>query len=313
MTETNEQTEDGEIIAAPTSLVDKIKAEAMEWARLLVVFIPALFVFSMVLFEQRVIPSESMVPALQVGDRVVVNKFAYGYSRFSVPWGVGRVLPLGEGRLFGRMPKRGDVAVFMHPHTSRVMIKRLIGMPGDEIEVRGPDIYVNGENIRGDLTRDFRYQPNGNRSATYTREYENTVGEVSFLSHEWNSQPAGGTGERFEVPEGHFFFMGDNRDNSLDARFVDARSTNDLDALALRAKRSPRSIRSSTGHCPPVNGVYSSVDCEPTETWIDSHVSIGFVPFDHLIGRAETVLWTTKRCATNPRLECAKPRVWRGL
>jgi len=295
------------------SFVDKLKAEAIEWARLLVVFIPALFVFSMVLFEQRVIPSESMVPSLQVGDRVVVNKFAYGYSRHSVPWGVGRLLPLGKGRIFANMPEAGDVAVFMHPHTSRVMIKRLIGMPGDRIEVRGPDIFVNGENIRKEFLRDFRYRPNGNSSSTYTREYLNKAGDREFLSQEWNSRQGADNAKVFVVPEGHFFFVGDNRDNSLDARFTDFRSTPDLEALRQRAKRNTRAIRSSSGHCPPENGVYDSVDCEPTENWVDSHVSIGFVPFDNLIGRAETVLWTTKRCATNPRLECSKPRVWRDL
>ncbi|MEM9669348.1 MAG: signal peptidase I [Pseudomonadota bacterium] len=295
------------------TFMDKVKAEIMEWARLLVVFIPALFVFSMVLYEQRVIPSESMVPSLQVGDRVVVNKFAYGYSRYSVPWGVGRILPLGDGRLFARMPEAGDVAVFMHPHTNRVMIKRLIGMPGDRIEVRGQDIYVNGQNIRQDLTRDFRYRPNGNSGAVYTREYRNVVGDTEFLSHEWNSSSSNDTGKVFSVPEGHFFFAGDNRDNSLDSRYTDFRSTPDLEALRQRSKRSARAIRSSSGHCPPIDGVYSSVDCEPTENWVDSHVSVGFIPFDNLIGRAETVLWTTKRCASDPRLECAKPRVWRGL
>ncbi|MEM6411165.1 MAG: signal peptidase I [Pseudomonadota bacterium] len=298
---------------AQASLMDKIKAEAMEWARLLVVFVPALFLFTMILFEQRVIPSESMVPSLQVGDRVVVNKFAYGYSRHSVPWGVGRILPLGKGRIFASMPEAGDVAVFMHPHTNRVMIKRLIGMPGDRVEVRGPDIFVNGENIRGEFERDFRYRPKRETLARYTREYLNTVGDTSFLSHEWNSTASTAPGEVFEVPDNHFFFVGDNRNYSLDSRYTDFLSTRNLEALERRARSSPDGIKNSTGHCPPVNGVYSSVECDPAANWPDTHVSIGFVPFDNLIGRAETVLWTTKRCATNPRLECSEPRVWRSL
>ncbi|MEO0881447.1 MAG: signal peptidase I [Pseudomonadota bacterium] len=313
MTETTPGSHSSETGTSEATLMDKVKAEAMEWARLLVVFVPALFVFTLVLFEQRVIPSESMVPSLQVGDRVVVNKFAYGYSRHSVPWGVGRLLPLGKGRIFANMPDAGDVAVFMHPHTNRVMIKRLIGMPGDRVEVRGPDIYVNGENIRGEFLRDFRYRPKREPSERYTREYLNTVGEAEFLSHEWNGNVINGAGETFLVPEGHFFFVGDNRNYSLDSRYTEFLSTSNREALARRAKADTRNIRNSTGHCPPVNGVFSSVDCDPAENWVDSHVSIGFVPFDNLIGRAETVLWTTKRCATNPRLECSKPRVWRSL
>ena len=100
---------------------------------LLLIF--AFYIFSFLIYEQRVIPSESMVPNLQVGDRVAVNKFAYGYSRYSLPWGAWRLLPEGDGRVFGGKPERGDVAVFMHPHTDRVMIKRIIGLPGDQVQM----------------------------------------------------------------------------------------------------------------------------------------------------------------------------------
>ncbi len=121
---------------APVTLQDKVVKELREWGITLSIFIPIFLIFSGLFYELRVIPSESMVPNLQVGDRVTVNKFAYGYSRHSRPFSLGRYVPLPEGRVFASMPKRGDVAVFEHTHTPRVMIKRIIGLPGDTVSVR---------------------------------------------------------------------------------------------------------------------------------------------------------------------------------
>ncbi len=268
------------------TFVDMIKAEAMEWFRLLIVFVPAVFVLSMLGYEQRVIPSESMVPNLQVGDRVLVNKYAYGYSRFSVPWAVDRILPLGEGRIFAKMPKRGDVVVFMHPHYRRVMIKRLIALPGDTIEVRNEQLYLNNEKVPTDAVRELHYIPRDRRRAKPTREFRETLGDKSFLVHQWDRRSDGDDTPIFKVPEGHFFFMGDNRDNSKDAR--------DL-----------------TGHCPVKDGVVSQAACVPNVPL--DFASVGFVPFDHLIGRGETVAWTTKRCNKQPGLDCPPKRVWKPL
>ena len=92
----------------PLTLPQKIKKELREWGITLSIFIPVFLIFSGLFYELRVIPSESMVPNLQVGDRVTVNKFAYGYSRNSLPFSLGRYVPLPEGRIFGSMPKRGD-------------------------------------------------------------------------------------------------------------------------------------------------------------------------------------------------------------
>ncbi|MEL7130167.1 MAG: signal peptidase I, partial [Pseudomonadota bacterium] len=239
-----------------------------------------------VLFEQRVIPSESMVPNLEVGDRVVVNKFAYGFSRFSIPWGVDRVLPLGKGRIFSGAPERGDVVVFMHPHFRRVMIKRLIGLPGDRIEVRGEQVFLNGEAVPTEYIGERRYRPHGERNVKLAREYREVVGDTSFISNQWEKGRRSDTTPVFIVPDGHVFFVGDNRDNSKDAR--------DL-----------------SGHCPPVEGVVSEAGCTPRVSL--ERASIGFVPMDHLIGRAETVGWTTKRCSRRDGLDCPRPRLWKGL
>ena len=110
---------------------EKAIQEAKEWLSVFAWFVPLYLLFTGLVYEQRVIPSESMVPNLQVGDRVAVNKFAYGYSKHSFPFSLGRYLPLPEGRVFASMPKRGDVVVFEHPHTARVMIKRVIAVGGD--------------------------------------------------------------------------------------------------------------------------------------------------------------------------------------
>jgi len=271
---------------AARSFGEIVKNEAMEWVRLLSVFIPVLFVFSLLGFEQRVIPSESMVPNLQVGDRVLVNKFSYGYSRFSVPWGVDRLLPLKEGRLFAKDPERGDVIVFMHPHFRRVMIKRLIGIPGDRIEMRDEVLYLNGAPVQTEFIRNLNYIPHTRRRPKATREFRETIGDMSFLTHQWDKGTATDDTPVFVVPEGHLFFMGDNRDNSTDARAV-------------------------SGHCRSEGGVISEAGCNPLGSL--EQASVGFVPMDHIIGKGVTVAWTTKRCRKDPGLTCPPKRVWKGL
>ena len=111
---------------------------AIAWfAIAIAIFVPFWLLFSTFFYELRSIPSESMVPALQVGDRVAVAKFAYGYNRNSIPFGLG-LMVIGddpknsEERIMGSNPHRGDVIVFQHPHSDRVMIKRLVGLPGGE-------------------------------------------------------------------------------------------------------------------------------------------------------------------------------------
>ncbi|MEO0983631.1 MAG: signal peptidase I [Pseudomonadota bacterium] len=273
--------------AEKPTLKDRVIRELKEWGSTFAVFIPLFFVFSLLLYEQRVIPSESMVPNLQVGDRVVVNKFAYGYSRYSVPWGVGRILPLGEGRLFKGEPKRGDVVVFMHPHFRRVMIKRVVGMPGDRIEIRGERVILNDEEIPTSFARRHRYIPHGDSRPETAQEFRETIGDKTVLVHQLRKGQSGDNTPVFVVPQGHYFFMGDNRDNSKDAR--------DL-----------------SGHCPAnAAGVIDQAGCEPRVPARDA--SVGFVPLDHLIGRAETVLFTTKRCRRGDGLDCPPKRLWRGL
>lgn len=273
---------------APRTLQQKIVRELREWGATLAVFLPIFFVFSMLAFEQRVIPSESMIPNLRVGDRVAVSKFAYGYSRYSVPWGVGRILPLSGGRIFASQPERGDVVVFMHPHWDRVMIKRLIGLPGDRVEMRDEQLFLNGEPVPTEFAGRLNYLPQGRSRSENARVYRETLGDKSYLTHQWSPGYSLDSTPLFIVPEGHFLFIGDNRDNSKDGR-------------------------DTSGHCPQLEGVIDAADCNLSPGMPASEASVGFVPFDHLIGRAETVILSTYRCNRQNGLDCVEGRFWKGL
>ena len=289
----SESSTTSEADAEERSLKSKIFQEIREWIVTLAIFIPAFYVFSFLVYEQRVIPSESMVPNLQVGDRVAVNKFAYGYSRYSLPWGLWRLVPDGEGRVFGSKPERGDVAVFMHPHTDRVMIKRIVGLPGDRIQMIDEQLYLNGAPVAREFVRRVEYVPHEARYSETAREYRETIGDTSWLSHQW--QHGDGqvrsldTTPVFEVPGGHYLFIGDNRDNSEDGR-------------------------STTGHCPPnEKGVIDRAGCELARGVSPETASVGFVPAENLIGRADTVLFSTYSCSSAQAEPCMKKRLWRGL
>ena len=270
------------------SLIERGLGELKELIVTIAVFLPVWFFVSLFFYELRSIPSESMVPNLQVGDRVAVSKFAYGYSRFSVPLGLGRYLPLGDGRLFGNEPERGDVVVFRHPHQDRVMIKRLIGLPGDTIQVVNNRIILNGVPMEQEPVRRVSYHEHRRGQLFESDELMETTPEgVSYLVHDI----LGSSGMRatpvFVVPEGHYFFMGDNRDNSTDAR-------------------------APSGHCPANSeGVIDRAGCAPALR-AGREASIGFVPFQNLIGRADTVLFTLNFCG---RYEsgCPEGRVWKSL
>lgn len=278
-----------DVVDVPLGLSDRIRNELREWGATLSVFIPVFLIFSGLFYELRVIPSESMVPNLQVGDRVAVNKFAYGYSRHSLPFSFGRYLPLPNGRILASQPKRGDIAVFEHPHTPRVMIKRIIGIPGDEIRLRNGHILLNGSPIQRDFIGRVRYIENGRNVPVLAREYRERIDDVSWLAHTWENVSSLDNTPTFIVPEGHYFFMGDNRDNSLDARAV-------------------------SGHCPEAAaGIIAESGCNPRNGISEKRASIGFVPFNNLIGRADTVLFSTYSCRRAGAEPCMKSRVWRGL
>ena len=229
------------------------------WENLKTIFYALLIagLFRTLFFQPFWIPSGSMKETLLIGDFLFVNKMAYGYSRFSCPLGL---CPF-EGRIFASDPERGDIVVFRHPGTGADYIKRLIGLPGDRIQMRDGIVYLNDVEVPQEPAGDFVEvnEPQGSGrqmprcanapvgiggSCLKPRAIETLPNGVSHVVLDIQNSSADNTGV-YVVPEGHFFFMGDNRDNSLDSRM-------------------PQSVG-----------------------------GVGFVPFDHLIGRARHVVFSS--------------------
>ena len=202
------------------------------------------------------IPSGSMLPTLYVGDYLMVAKWPYGFSRYSFLFGI----PSFSGRVFERLPGRGDVVVFRHPAEDTDLIKRVIGLPGDVVEVRGGEVILNGKAIQREKLAPFRMPISANSpckavppatpvivgdSCEYPAYRETLPGGPSYAILD---QVSGGDADDrapARVPSGHVFLMGDNRDDSFDSRF------------------------------PTAEG------------------GVGMVPIDHLIGRALVTFWST--------------------
>jgi signal peptidase I len=227
------------------SLETNSKANAGSgWAETAKIVVQALAIAMVVrifFFQPFNIPSGSMKSTLLIGDYLFVSKLSYGYSRFSFPFSPH----LFSGRIFASEPKRGDVVVFRLPHDESLdYIKRVIGLPGDEIQMKGGVLYINGNPVPKIYKDDFsniECDPYFRhcRHLTYKR-YEETLPEgVKYTV--LDLEPDGdfdNTGV-FKVPPGHYFMMGDNRDNSSDSR-----------------------------------------------------ATVGYVPFENLIGRAEIIFFS---------------------
>ena len=166
-------------------------------------------------FEPFNIPSSSMVPNLLIGDYLFVSKYSYGYSSRSTVMGL---LPF-EGRLFNRAPKRGDVVVFKWPHdNSTDYIKRLVGLPGDTVQMRHGQLYINNVG----MPRERLEQPINQQyvsPSVDTTDYSETFPEGTrhIIRKEFDERGLNDT-DVFTIPPRHYFFMGDNRDNSQDSR-----------------------------------------------------------------------------------------------
>jgi signal peptidase I len=171
------------------------------------------------LFQPFWIPSGSMVPSLLVGDYLVVNKFAYGYSSWSLPFAP----PLLSGRVLqsplGHAPRRGDVVVFVPPgDPGQIFVKRLVGLPGDTLQMTGGQLYINGKQVPREELGSYLDDSGGMPVAA--EKFAETLpgGRIHAILKVTDEGFANNT-PLYRVPAGDYFFMGDNRDNSEDSRF----------------------------------------------------------------------------------------------
>jgi signal peptidase I len=219
-----------------------------------------------VLCEPYTIPSASMEPTLQVGDYVLVNKAAYGWSRQSLPFNP----PLPHGRIFGHQPQRGDVVVFRRPSDgSKTLIKRLVGLPGDRIQMQAGVLTINGMAIpRTPAGQGIEATPFGLVPVAHYRE--SIPGGPSYTVNSYGRDTGAGNTGVYVVPAGCYFVMGDNRDNSLDSRF------------------DPGRIKPGQASC----GWDASLDRN-----LPPEQGVGFLPAEDLVGRADRILFSWRHDA----------------
>ena len=203
--------------------------------------------FRTVAYEPFNIPSESMLPTLLYGDYLLVSKSSYGYSKHSIPFDI----PLFEGRILEAPVTRGEVAVFKWPgDNSTAYIKRIVGLPGDRLQMLNSILHINGEPVKRERIEDFHHPDN----ASIVRQYQETLPNgVTFKTLDYGFNKGDNT-KVYVVPEGHFFAMGDNRDNSSDSRYP----------------------------LPP-HGIHRQI----------AGTGVGFVPVVNLVGRADVLFFST--------------------
>ncbi len=201
------------------SVADKTQKKSGGLGETISVIVQALILALIIrtfLFQPFSIPSGSMRPTLLEGDYLFVTKWAYGYSRHSLPFSP----PVFAGRMWDAQPERGDVVVFKLPQdTSIDYIKRVVGLPGDRIQMRGGQLYINDEPVQREKVGEID-NPDITEVDRPVEVYRETLPNgVSYETLDLTKNGIGDDTREFVVPDGHYFMMGDNRDNSSDSRF----------------------------------------------------------------------------------------------
>ena len=222
----------------PTDTADtpKKRESLGSWLRFLLTFAILAWLLRSLIVAPFSIPSGSMLPNLLIGDYMLVAKWPYGYSRYSFPFGV----PAFEGRIFENLPKRGDVVVFKLPGDESVdFVKRVIGLPGDTVEVRGGMLVINGRAAPRERVTDIAVPISANSPCRVASDAipmivdDGAGGQFCRYATYRETLPGGATQlviDQIEIPRvddfgpvsvptGHLFLLGDNRDDSQDSRF----------------------------------------------------------------------------------------------
>ncbi len=251
--------------------------ETVEIVKTIVYALLIALVLKVIIFQPYTIPSASEEPNLYEGDYIIVSKWSYGWSRHSIPFSP----PIFHGRIFFHAPQRGDVVVFKLPRDgNQDYIKRLVGLPGDKIQVKGGQVFVNGQQLKriplADGTGDL---PEGNDLPVLRFDEFMPNGRQHVVQKSPTGSQADNTGV-YVVPPHCYFMLGDNRDNSLDSRFDPAMP-------------------------PDSSGLASCPWDASLDQYLPPESGVGFVPEEDLVGKAQFILASWK-----PGASLLKPWTW---
>jgi signal peptidase I len=199
----------------------KVLREFVTGAREPIAAVLIVFASTTALAQPFYVPSGSMEPTLQIGDALIGSKFPYGYSRYSIPWMPGD--PARAGRLLGELPARGDVVIFrLTRDPSTTFIKRVVGLPGDRIQMISGRLWINGHELTIRAAGSGQVEmESGDRvaAARFIETLPNGREHPIFKLRDWSEAGAYDNTDVYVVPANHLFMMGDNRDDSCDSRF----------------------------------------------------------------------------------------------